>query len=250
MLRTAAARYSHCNNNTIITRGMPFLHSTAVNSYSVLFHSQSSYLTKSRETYRNHRRPNVSDVEDALKVFEEMLHSRPLPPVIHFNQILTQLPLPTSPDGKVVEAHSVIEIMFQRHIEPDTITYNSVMDGYCLRGEMDEAEKVFDIMVWKGSMVNVRSCNILINRYCKSKNVDQAYRVFEEMTFRELVPDTITYTTLIYGFCKAGRKQEAEELFSEMRVCGLCNNQQLSSALELGRSFFVAVVEKLMVKFI
>ncbi|KAL6200593.1 hypothetical protein ACLB2K_030374 [Fragaria x ananassa] len=84
----------------------------------------------------------------------------------------------------------MIETMIERHIEPDTITYNSLMDGYGLRGQMDEVKQVFDLMVQKGSMVDVRSCNTLINGYCKQKKVDEAYKVFKNMTSWELVPDT------------------------------------------------------------
>ncbi|KAM5586540.1 hypothetical protein ABKV19_005455 [Rosa sericea] len=36
-------------------------------------------------------KPRVSNVEDALKVFDEMLQRRPLPSVVCFNQLLGQL---------------------------------------------------------------------------------------------------------------------------------------------------------------
>ncbi|KAK9932565.1 hypothetical protein M0R45_019797 [Rubus argutus] len=79
-------------------------------------------------------------------------------------------------EGMVVEAKNMV----QRDIEPNAITYNSLMDGYCLRGEMDEARQVFDLMVFKGSMVNVRSCSILTNGYCKHKRLMRPTRFFRK----------------------------------------------------------------------
>ncbi|PON75806.1 Pentatricopeptide repeat [Parasponia andersonii] len=49
-------------------------------------------------------------------------------------------------EGEAAEAQRVIDIMIQRGIRPDEVTYNSLMDGYCLRGEIDEARKVFDMI--------------------------------------------------------------------------------------------------------
>lgn len=54
----------------------------------------------------------------------------------------------------VVDAKSVVEMLIQRCIEPDTVTYDSLIYGYCLLGEVDKAEKIFDLMTSKGSIVD------------------------------------------------------------------------------------------------
>lgn len=41
----------------------------------------------------------------------------------------------------VVDAKIVVEMLIQRCIESDTVTYNSFIDGYCLLGVIDEAKK-------------------------------------------------------------------------------------------------------------
>ena len=40
--------------------------------------------------------------------------------------------------------------MIQRGHYPDVVTYSSLMDGYCLRGEVDKALAVLTTMTRKG----------------------------------------------------------------------------------------------------
>lgn len=54
----------------------------------------------------------------------------------------------------VVDAKIVVEMLIQRCIEPDTVTYDLLIDGYCLLGQVDKAEKIFDLMTSKGSIVD------------------------------------------------------------------------------------------------
>ena len=50
-------------------------------------------------------------------------------------------------------------IMIQRDIKLDVFvfTYNSLIDSYCLRGEIDKAKKVFNMMVDKGCESDLHS---------------------------------------------------------------------------------------------
>ncbi|KAK2985207.1 hypothetical protein RJ640_010496 [Escallonia rubra] len=41
----------------------------------------------------------------------------------------------------------VLQIMRQRGVDHDVVTKNALMDGYCMRREMDEARKFFDSMI-------------------------------------------------------------------------------------------------------
>lgn len=70
-------------------------------------------------------------------------------------------------EGKIANALlGLMKIMVQRGVNLDAVTYSSLVNGYCLRGEIDEAMKVFDMMV--GSCeTDVHSYNILINGCCK-----------------------------------------------------------------------------------
>ncbi|XP_022546089.1 pentatricopeptide repeat-containing protein At3g22470, mitochondrial [Brassica rapa] len=138
--------------------------------------------------------------------------------------------------------------MITRGIDPDTITYNSLIDGLCIENRLDEANQMVDVvMVSKGCDPDIVTFNILINGYCKAKLVDEGMRVFREISLRGLVADTVTYNTLVQGFCEAGKLDVAKELFQEMvsqgarpdivtyRILldGLCDNGELQEALDI-----------------
>ncbi|KAL6203391.1 hypothetical protein ACLB2K_027091 [Fragaria x ananassa] len=130
MMRKSVIRFScsYCNSNG--TGGMPFLHSTLV---TALFHSQPSNPSKSGETH-----PENHNVEDVLKVFDEMLQRRPLPSVVRFTQILGQL-------VKLKQFEAVLSLNRQlllSGIRPNHYTLAIVINCYCRLNRMDYALSV------------------------------------------------------------------------------------------------------------
>ncbi|PQM36207.1 pentatricopeptide repeat-containing protein [Prunus yedoensis var. nudiflora] len=98
MMRNIAASASfYCSSRR--WRGMPCLHtnSTVVvfaNNYFALFHSQPSKPIKSTRTQLEQavrNSPKIATVEDAFNVFDRMLQKRPLPSLVRFTQLLTQV---------------------------------------------------------------------------------------------------------------------------------------------------------------
>ncbi|KAF3495774.1 hypothetical protein DY000_02057910 [Brassica cretica] len=72
-------------------------------------------------------------------------------------------------------------------------------------------------MVTKGCDPDIVTLNILINGYCKAKLVDDGMTLFRKMSSpRGVVADTVTYNILVQGFCQSGQLNVAKELFQEM----------------------------------
>ncbi|XP_021635622.2 putative pentatricopeptide repeat-containing protein At1g12700, mitochondrial [Hevea brasiliensis] len=105
-------------------------------------------------------------------------------------------------------------------MEPDVVTYNSLMDGYCQCGQLDKAGNVIDFMVHNG-IVDPISYNILISGYW---GIDEALTLFEALEKCLLEPDHVCYTMLIDGLCKKGLLDEAYKVFRGMKDGGCLPN--------------------------
>ncbi|KAF2296596.1 hypothetical protein GH714_000447 [Hevea brasiliensis] len=119
--------------------------------------------------------------------------------------------------------------MIKHGKEPDLFTYNSLLNGLCLRGQTDDALKPFELMVNRGIEVHDVSYNMLINGYRKSRKVndvsynmlitgyrksrkiDEAIWLFQEMQCEGLKPTTLTYNMLIAALFQGGRIRTAKD---------------------------------------
>ncbi|KAM3704711.1 hypothetical protein ACJW31_03G026300 [Castanea mollissima] len=156
-------------------------------------------------------------------------------------------------EGMLTEAEEVFEVMIQRGIDPDIVTYNSLIDGYCLQNRMDKAVKTFNVIY-----------TILINKHCKSKEIDEAMRLFLEMSNKGMIPNRVqaalelfntmqacgqhpdpqTYAILLDGLCKNKLIVEAMTLFQQMEDKRLGHNIVISSILIDGLEFFDSLPTK------
>ncbi|KAL3533656.1 hypothetical protein ACH5RR_007177 [Cinchona calisaya] len=82
---------------------------------------------------------------------------------------------------------------------PNIVTYNALMDGYCLRGQMHEARNGFDTMVSSCLQPSTVSYGILLNGYFKRNNLDKALHIFGELQQRGFKPNTSIYNRVLKG---------------------------------------------------
>ncbi|GAY54913.1 hypothetical protein CUMW_160450 [Citrus unshiu] len=120
----------------------------------------------------------------------EMMDQGMRPDVVTLNVMADNL----SKDGKMEEANCFLEVMIQRDVNPNTRTYNTLMDGFCL-----------------GCRRDVYSYNILINGYCKDRNVEDAVSLRREMLSEGIRADVTTYSTF-------GVVEHAMKLLHEMAI--------------------------------
>uniref|UniRef100_A0A6N2MPV1 Pentacotripeptide-repeat region of PRORP domain-containing protein n=1 Tax=Salix viminalis TaxID=40686 RepID=A0A6N2MPV1_SALVM len=119
----------------------------------------------------------------------------------------------------VSEAQCVFDIMPEKGVEPNVITYNALTNGLCNEGKIKDAVELFNEMVRRGHEPDVITYNTLINGLCKTGNTSMAVHVFKKMEQHACKPDVVTYNTIIDNLCKhrlVGRPQEALNLFKEM----------------------------------
>lgn len=94
----------------------------------------------------------------------------------------------------------------------DVVSWNTLVTGYCLSGDVGEARWVFDQMEEK-SLV---TWSAMISGYTKSGDLVSAREIFDRMYDRNVV----SWNAMIAGYTQNEKYKEAIELFRQMlRVC-------------------------------
>lgn len=147
-----------------------------------------------------------------------------------------------------------MKTMVQHDIEPDEITYNSFIPGYCVRGETSKAGKVLDIMICEGRVCNLKSYNVLINAHCKANWIEHAITLFDEM-LKKVLAQMLLLTTLSYmAFVNREELKRLKNSFTRSKFVGnifvldrynilldgLFKNERLGEAINL----FLGIKEK------
>ncbi|KAK9933073.1 hypothetical protein M0R45_020286 [Rubus argutus] len=99
-------------------------------------------------------------------------------------------------EGMTEEAHKAFEATFQYGMEVGKITYNMLVNEYCLHGKMDKAKKVFNFMALKGYVPDIASYTTVVNGYIKVKRIDEAVMLVKEMMQKGVMPDLGTQKAL------------------------------------------------------
>ncbi|KAK9699605.1 hypothetical protein RND81_08G184500 [Saponaria officinalis] len=100
---------------------------------------------------------------------------------------------------------------------PNLQTFNILLSGW---KSSEEAEGFFEEMKEMGVKPDVVSYNSLIDVYCKRMEIEKAYRLIDKMREEDVCPDVITYTSLIGGLGLAGQPDKARDLLTEMKEYG------------------------------
>ncbi|TXG49347.1 hypothetical protein EZV62_025222 [Acer yangbiense] len=154
------------------------------------------------------------------------------------------------------------QLVFDAMLEPDTISWTSLLSSYCQCGENVHGLKIFVLSRKAGVAVNEFSCvsvlgaatalgdlkfgmqvhslvykyalefdkfmvTGLINFYAKCRELDLASRVFLEVER----PDLSAWTTLIGGYVQGGRGAEAIDLFVKLYSSGSLPSERTLSCV-------------------
>ncbi|KAF8412610.1 hypothetical protein HHK36_000579 [Tetracentron sinense] len=99
----------------------------------------------------------------------------------------------------------------------DLVSWNTLVSGYCLVGDIDSAKWFFDQMVEK----NLISWSAMVTGYARSGNLDAARQLFDDMPERNVV----SWNAMIAGYAQNEKYSDAICLFREMQqVSGLGPN--------------------------
>ncbi|XP_027189854.1 putative pentatricopeptide repeat-containing protein At1g02420 [Cicer arietinum] len=130
-----------------------------------------------------------------------------------FNSLLRTL----CQEKSMTDARNVYHSL-KHSFHPNLQTFNILLSGW---KTPEDAESFFKEMKEMGVEPDVVTYNSLVDVYCKGREIDKAYKVFDEMRERDLSPDVITYTCIIGGLGLIGQPDKARDVLKEMKEFGI-----------------------------
>lgn len=197
--------------------------------------------------------------DNARKVFDEMLERKCAQTVLSFNALLgacvnskkfdeaeglfkgLSKELEIEPDlvsyntvlkafcemGSMDSAVTLLDEMEKKGLEPDLITFNTLLHGFYAKGRFVDGERIWEQMKEKNVEPDVRSYNAKLLGLTLEKRMEDAVKVVEEMKSEGIQLDTFSYSTLIRGFVNEGDLKKAKHWYHEIGRSG-CKRDKLT----------------------
>ncbi|XVF79875.1 hypothetical protein PTKIN_Ptkin15bG0025300 [Pterospermum kingtungense] len=135
--------------------------------------------------------------------------------------------------------------LFDRMSRRDSVSYNSMIDGYIKMGMIDLASELFHCMPMEYK--NLITWNCMISGYAQLENgMDLAAELFQEMPLRDL----ISWNSMINGLVKCGNMEDAQALFEKMPKtdvvtwANMINGYAKLGKVDLARRLFDKMLER------
>nr|VDD58999.1 unnamed protein product [Brassica oleracea] len=150
--------------------------------------------------------------DDAVALFQSMILSRPFPTVIDFNRLFSGIARTKQYDlvlalcnqmelngishdlytlsivincfcrcRKLGFAFSAMGKNFKLGYEPNTVTFNTLLNGLCLEGRVFEAVELVDCMVLSQHVPDLITLNTLVNGLCLQDGLSEAMSLIDRM---------------------------------------------------------------------
>lgn len=152
---------------------------------------------------------NCRTLEDACRVFNRL----PMRDVVTWNTLIAA----HTQYGDVQEALRLFEQLTLDRIEPNRVTFMSILKANSLTVGVEPATQIHAYVIEHGLETGVFVGNSLIDMYVKCECLKDAYILSERLPKRDLV----TFNTLIAGYAWDGHGQEALQLLRSMMHEGI-----------------------------
>jgi len=101
-------------------------------------------------------------------------------------------------------------------LEPDLITFSTLLKGYCHIGDLDKALQVAEAIKARGLRCDELVYNTLMDGCVKANDVTAGVGLFEEMVQNGMRPSTITHSILARLYQRAGYEEDASEAVAQL----------------------------------
>lgn len=118
--------------------------------------------------------------------------------------------------GSFDSAVSMLDEMKKRGIEPDLITFNTLLNGSYVKGQFSDGEKMWELMTTKNVVPDIKSYNAKLLGLALEKKTKEAVELVEEMKKKDVKPDQFSFNALIKGYVNEGNLEQAKLWYTEI----------------------------------
>ncbi|MED6131501.1 hypothetical protein PIB30_010254 [Stylosanthes scabra] len=105
----------------------------------------------------------------------------------------------------------------QLSIEPNLVTYNTVIKAFCEMGSFDSASSMLDEMELKGVKPDVITFNTLLDGLYPNGRFEDGEEMWKRMEDEHVAPDVQSYNAKLVGMCVEKRSSDAVVLYQKMK---------------------------------
>jgi len=157
----------------------------------------------------------TKDTEKVMAVYKQMQANEIQPNTITFNTMLNAF----AQCGTMQHAPQLLQDMKAAHpsVEPDIVTYSTLVKGYCYAGCLDRALQVFsDMQKEKRCAPDEVLFNSLLGGCAKEFRLDEALQLLDQMRKTGVAPSNFTLSMLVKLMCRCRRLDQAFSMLEDM----------------------------------
>lgn len=157
---------------------------------------------------------NEKDLEKAIALFREMRDEGVPYNTIAYNSIIDVC----IKCGDVEAAEEFFRDMLasSSNVQPDLITYSTLLKGYCQVGDLDKALQVAETIKACGLKCDELVYNTLMDGCVKANDLSAGVGLFAEMTQSGMKPSSITHSIFLRLYQRNGYKQNASDAVAQL----------------------------------
>jgi pentatricopeptide repeat protein len=154
------------------------------------------------------------NLSSALALFREMPQENVSYNTITYNSIIDAC----VKGGDLATAESLLHEIISpaSSLEPDLITFSTLLKGYCHAGELDKALQLAETIKIRGLHCDELVYNTLMDGCVKANDVTAGVGLFEEMIHAGMRPSTITHSILARLYQRAGYEDDSSEAVAQL----------------------------------
>lgn len=164
-------------------------------------------------TLRLEHQKNIDLIKECRGLYEIMLADNIQPDIITFNTMLNIY----GKNGELKDCQALLEEMRNKQVLPNTSIYNTVLMTAVKKGTLNDCMAIWKEMQQESVPRNVATYTILMRYHANTNNLDAALALLKEMKQKMILPDEVTYALLIGLSLKCENFQCCDVLLKELQ---------------------------------